>query len=327
MPDNTAQNGTATIATDEVTTLNGTVVSAVHAQRVKVGYGDDGTFRDVTTSFPLPMSRPDGIVTGTITATDASAVGTHGGAGVPLTGTPTAGSYVAYQMLGGESGFTLRLSGTFGGGTVWIESSPDSTNGIDGNWTTNLMRQSGIDTTFVDASITAAGIFRGVAAGYSYLRVRMTGATSPSVSVLFRASAGPSVTALVASIPPGGNQIGTVGYAATATVGTASGNINIAQIIGGTAAVTTNTALIPAPGAGLSIYVTSMEGSNEGAAGTRLTFYDGATARYARFMASAGGGFVTNLTTPWKLTAATALNYQVSVATTYHFTINYYIAS
>lgn len=55
MADNTPQNGTATIATDEVTTLNGGAVSAVQVQRVKPVYGDDGIARDVSTAFPLPI--------------------------------------------------------------------------------------------------------------------------------------------------------------------------------------------------------------------------------------------------------------------------------
>jgi hypothetical protein len=235
-------------------------------------------------------------------------------------------------MIGGESGFTLRLSGTFGGGTVWMESSPDSTNGIDGSWTTNLVRQSGIDTTFVDASLTTAGVFRGVAAGYSYLRVRVTGATSPSISVLFRASAGPSVTALVASIPPGGNQIGTVSNLATATSGAASGNINTFYVPISAASATANVQMVAAPGAGLSLYVTDMEGSNAGATAALLSFFAGAnaattgTASYARFLAASGGGFVTNLRVPWKLPVNTALSYRLSAATAIHTTVNYYTA-
>jgi hypothetical protein len=53
--DNTPQNGTASIATDEVTTLNGGAVGAVHVQRIKPGYGVDGVHRDVSAQFPLPV--------------------------------------------------------------------------------------------------------------------------------------------------------------------------------------------------------------------------------------------------------------------------------
>lgn len=112
---------------------------------------------------------------------------------------------------------------------------------------------------------------------------------------------------------------------AVRTVGTASGNIGVAYLTG-TALQSAAALLVAAPAAGLSIYVTDMEGSNEGANNTRVSFLDGSTVRYARFMASVGGGFVTNLQTPWKLTAATALNYQVSVSTTWFLTVNYFIA-
>jgi hypothetical protein len=197
----TAGAGTA-VATDDI--------GGRHFQRVKNTFGPDGTATDVSATTPLPAYPPDITATGTISATDA-VVGVHAGAGVPLTGTPTANSYVLYPIQGGESGFTLRLAGTFGGGTVWIESSPDSTNGLDGGWVTNVMRQSGITTSFVDADITAPGIFRGVVAGYAYVRVRVTGATTPSITVTMRGSRGPSVTAQVAALPPGTNTIGMTG--------------------------------------------------------------------------------------------------------------------
>lgn len=56
MADNSSQNGTDTIATDELTTLNGGAVSLIKAQRVKVGFGVDASFRDVSAQFPLPVS-------------------------------------------------------------------------------------------------------------------------------------------------------------------------------------------------------------------------------------------------------------------------------
>ncbi len=332
MADDTLQSGTDTIATDHVTTLNGVAVTQTatspKVQRTKTTFGDDGTSRDVSAAFPLPVAEQvTPAATGTITATDAI-LGVHAGAGVPLTGTPTAGSYVAFPLRGGESGFTLRLSGSFGGGTVWMESSVDSTNGVDGGWTTNLVRQSGVDQTFLDASITTIGIFRGVAAGYAYLRVRVTGATTPSIGVAFRASSSPSVTAQVAPLPPGSNQVGNIGLIHTAATGTASGNINTATLAL-TAAQTANTLAIAAPAAGLSIYVTDMHGSNSGSTGTLLGFHSGATTTptYAWYLPPTADGFVTNLGTPWKLPAATALNYRMSAAsTTVYATLNYYIA-
>jgi hypothetical protein len=44
------------IATDELTTLNGGAVSGFKVQRVKPGYGVDGTLRDVSGAFPLPVN-------------------------------------------------------------------------------------------------------------------------------------------------------------------------------------------------------------------------------------------------------------------------------
>lgn len=58
MADNTVLpvgTGGDTIATDELTTLNGGAVSAIKAQRVKVGFGVDAVFRDVSAQFALPV--------------------------------------------------------------------------------------------------------------------------------------------------------------------------------------------------------------------------------------------------------------------------------
>lgn len=56
MADNTTLPGTGDIiASDDVTTLNGGASSGVKVQRVKVGYGVDASFRDVSDGFPLPV--------------------------------------------------------------------------------------------------------------------------------------------------------------------------------------------------------------------------------------------------------------------------------
>lgn len=111
------------------------------------------------------------------------------------------------------------------------------------------------------------------------------------------------------------------------TVGAASGNVGAPFYATGTAAQAA-TVVIAAPGAGLSIYVTDMEGSNEGATGTAIAFLEGTTVtKYRRFIAATGGGFVTNLKTPWKLPNATALGSLITASTTWNYTINYYIAA
>lgn len=61
MADNTVLNtgtGGDTIATDDITTLNGGAVSGVKAQRCKVGFGSDASFRDVDASNGLPVLLP-----------------------------------------------------------------------------------------------------------------------------------------------------------------------------------------------------------------------------------------------------------------------------
>lgn len=63
MADNTTTNPGAlgdVIATDDLSTLNGGAVSGVKAQRVKPGYGDDGSFRDVSENYPLPVVLTNG---------------------------------------------------------------------------------------------------------------------------------------------------------------------------------------------------------------------------------------------------------------------------
>jgi len=58
MADNTLLNsgtGGDTIATDDLTTLNGGAVSGFKVQRVKVGFGVDASLRDVSGGFPLPV--------------------------------------------------------------------------------------------------------------------------------------------------------------------------------------------------------------------------------------------------------------------------------
>ena len=58
MADNTTLNtgsGGDVIATDDVTTLNGSASTGIKVQRVKIQYGDDNTARDVSYAFPLPV--------------------------------------------------------------------------------------------------------------------------------------------------------------------------------------------------------------------------------------------------------------------------------
>jgi hypothetical protein len=151
----------------------------------------------------------DAAVSGVISATDA-VLGVHGGAGVMLSGTPTASSYLALALSGGDSGFIIQLSGTFGAGTVWFECSASSTNGVDGLWTTLSMRVLGTTGSTINDSATIAGLYRGDTAGMTYIRARVTGATAPSIVVVIRASSGVGPLALNAPIPAGTQVMGTV---------------------------------------------------------------------------------------------------------------------
>jgi hypothetical protein len=56
MVDNTTQNGTATIAADDVTTLNGSASSGILVQRMKPVWGADNSARDTSGAYPLPVT-------------------------------------------------------------------------------------------------------------------------------------------------------------------------------------------------------------------------------------------------------------------------------
>jgi len=76
MPDNSLQNGTDNIATDELTTVNGAAAPAgLKVQRSKVGFGPDGALRDVDQANPLPVTFPAGRSNVTIADTQADVHG------------------------------------------------------------------------------------------------------------------------------------------------------------------------------------------------------------------------------------------------------------
>jgi hypothetical protein len=209
--DNTTINagtGGDVIATDDLTSLNGGVVSGVKVQRLKVGYGSDGSLRDVDGSNGLPIANVDGAVTASLSATDALG-GTPAVAGVVIATAPTAGSFVALALPAGSSQCDVQIRGT-ATGTYYFEQSMNSTNGSDGDWIVTNFRQTGIVNTILGYSFTTAGVFRGNSAGFTYVRVRNVGGTSPTNQIIIRASAGSGTTFLNASLPAGTNQIGSV---------------------------------------------------------------------------------------------------------------------
>ena len=73
MADNTIQTGTDTIATDDVSTLNGVASSGVKIQRVKVMFGDAASARDVSPTFPLPVEEAGGVTGSMATVSSGTA--------------------------------------------------------------------------------------------------------------------------------------------------------------------------------------------------------------------------------------------------------------
>jgi hypothetical protein len=62
------------ISTDEVSTLNGAASSGVKVQRVKQGFGEDGTYRDVSDTYPMPVKNTSAVSTSSaVTNISASA--------------------------------------------------------------------------------------------------------------------------------------------------------------------------------------------------------------------------------------------------------------
>lgn len=234
MADNTLQNGTDNIATDELATLNGvaTVSPLPKAQRVKPGWGDDGVFRDTSQAFPLPVNIAASAgniapVTGSLTAVAASTV----------TGTAsTTGTGVIDVSNAGNVSFHIA-SATAATGTVIFEMSLDPAGGT-GTWAPVPVVPEDA-TSFASAtwvlSLTA-GIPRQFSTGMlgaSLFRVRLVTLGTGTLSYLLKV--GPGWIEGQPSLAPGNAQIGTVNAATAATGGT----IN-------TGAANTNTQLLAA---------------------------------------------------------------------------------
>lgn len=203
MADNTVINpgtGGDTIATDDI--------AGVKYQIIKAAYGALDTATLVTATNGLPTSQIDSNATGTITATDTLA-GVPAGNGVVLSTAPTAASFVALAIPGGGSQVDIQIKGT-ATGTYYFEQSMDSTTGSDGTWIATNFRQTGIVNTVLGFSATTVGIFRGNAAGFTWVRVRNVGGTTPSNAVIIRVTNGSGTSFMNASLPSGTNTIGGV---------------------------------------------------------------------------------------------------------------------
>lgn len=125
MADNTPLNlgsGGDTIATDDLSTLNGGASGTVKVQRVKVGFGVDGDLKDVHGSQALPIAKVIMAVTGTIstqnlnTSTAATALSAvvfnfagESMCNINITGTYTASGGLVIQYSGDTSSTTWEL--------------------------------------------------------------------------------------------------------------------------------------------------------------------------------------------------------------------------
>lgn len=95
-----------------------------------------------------------------------------------------------------------------------------------------------------------------------------------------------------------------------------------------TLTLTTDAAIIAAPGASLSLYITHIAASNTSATKSRLDLKDGATTRISMMCAADGGGFVWQGKPWWKLAANAALNGALGTAVTdVRVNVQYFIAA
>lgn len=161
---------------------------------------------NIAAAQSVATTQADTNITGTISATDVAALAPKGD-GVLIGTAPTVNSYVAAALPGGTSQSDIQILGT-ATGTYYFESSMDSTNGSDGNWTATNYRLTGVTNTQLGYSTTVGGVFRGAPSGFKYVRVRNVGGTTPNNAIIFRYSANANTTFLNASIPSGANIIG-----------------------------------------------------------------------------------------------------------------------
>jgi hypothetical protein len=174
----------------------------------------------------IPVYTPNTVVGPTsITARDL-VVAAPGGAGVPLSGASTAGSYVSAACVGGESTFhILKGAGTYTGSVYW-ETSLNSTDGVNGTWVSVMAQQLGINETVLanSSSTNTTEQWRGSAGGAKYVRARLVGSaftSGPAITIAL--SSGPTEISLCGSLPAGTNVIGSLA---------ANQSVNLAQIAG-----------------------------------------------------------------------------------------------
>lgn len=240
MADNTVQNGTDTISTDDVTTLNGGASSGVKVPRTKIMYGDDGTARDISAAFPLPVTTISSGGQATVSGTlSASAPNSPGSAVIAS----TTGQVVASTALAGNA--TFHVVATAFAGTLVFEAS------IDGglNYAPILaIREDGTGSESGIAISTAVAYIRQwtvALPGLAYFRVRCLSFSSGTAAVLI--APGPTLIEPSPSLAASIASIGTVQPQPATTVVSTMGTISNAS-----------TLTLASPGVGLFHYITSI---------------------------------------------------------------------
>lgn len=94
-----------------------------------------------------------------------------------------------------------------------------------------------------------------------------------------------------------------------------------------TVAGVANTALLAAPGAGVRWFISDITITNAGATACQGSLLDGATTKYAGYLAATGGGFDHTFARPLPMTAATTVNANCSATSSVVFAIAGYTAS
>lgn len=169
MADNTLQTGSDNIATDDLTTLNGGGVSGVKVQRMKVGFGADGTQTDVTPNVGLP-------ITGSQPASVSAA---------SWTSATSAGTTLSFA-IGGYNTVSLAIiqGSTLTAGAVTFELSMDNTSWVP--LQLNRLDTFTASSTYTLQASTNVG-WTGSVDAYNYFRVRLSTAIAGSGTVAIAA--------------------------------------------------------------------------------------------------------------------------------------------
>lgn len=300
-----------------------------------IGIGDSTELlMGAANPMPVNIASSGGNIVPTTQALTAVGASTLAGTG------STTGSAVINVATAGNASFHLLATAFVG--TVVFEQSFDPT-GANGTWApvpcipedalSPAMSTLAINTAVAYVRQFTQGMF-----GPALFRVRVTAFTSGTLTAYLKAGPGwvegqPALAPSAASIGNvtlnGSTVVAPVGGTAAAQTPPGAGGTGVVCIT--TAAIVTATSLIAAPAAGLSIYVTDISLSNSGATATLVSLFEGTTSlRLAQFLpaSGAGGGFTSNLRTPWKLPAATAVGYANSAASTsVYITVGYFVAA